>query len=204
MTVIHPDMIFLSGCFAVYPRASGQLSHSLRTNESFGAAVRWLSLKDQLLHFIWIMCWRSIPQQIVDPQQWGELVSEKMLPRSFRNSRVFSNALVYALCSFRKSWPRQQLSTRLVCSAMDASMGGSDSGEFWPVLEVLTMITLENQLINRNFCWTSVLIYVYLSIGIFIQFFQDWTCETPISAWELTERLGRKRYGKPAATWPVR
>jgi len=50
----------------VYARASRQFSHSLRTKESFDAAVR-------------------------------------------------------------KSWPRQQLSKRLVCSAMDSSMGGSDS-----------------------------------------------------------------------------
>ncbi|KAG0553855.1 hypothetical protein M758_12G047100 [Ceratodon purpureus] len=66
----EPSMLYnvkRSKC-SVHARAakqSGQLSHSLRTDESLGTAVR-------------------------------------------------------------KSWPRQQFSKRLVCSAMDASMGGSD------------------------------------------------------------------------------
>lgn len=72
----------------------------------------------------------QIPQlvQVLDVQQWGEFSSEKMLSRSFR--KCFKRIRLCNVCSFRKSWPRQQLSKRLVCSAMDASMGGSDSGEF--------------------------------------------------------------------------
>lgn len=42
------------------------------------------------------------------------------LPHSLRTDESLGTAV-------RKAWPRQQLSKRLVCSAMDASLGGSDS-----------------------------------------------------------------------------